>query len=86
MDPKTSSLEFLQSVVVELTDIAPERVVPEAALADLGIDSLMLAETWFELEGRLELELGDPIEPPTHVAGILELVESSRALARSAGA
>ena len=44
------------------------QVQPAALLADLGVDSLMLAELMFEAEDRLGIEIPSDLKPPRTVA------------------
>lgn len=59
------------------------QVQPDAALADLGVDSLMLAEMLFELEERLSLRIAmEPDDtPPRTVADLMALVTHYQRLA-----
>lgn len=70
MDTLTVVREFLR----ERTEISPEKIVPEAVLADLGIDSLMLLELMFECEERLNIKITDDVDPPKTVGGLLDIV------------
>ena len=51
------TLGLMRDFLAERLDVAREKVVPEAKLAELGIDSLMFAEMLFEFEDRAKIEL-----------------------------
>ena len=76
MNPTNSStaLALLRQVLGHFTDATPEQIVPGAALTDLQIDSLTLAEMMFELEDRLGVAMPEPAERPQTVADVLALI------------
>lgn len=47
--------------------VAPEKVVPDAPLADLGVDSLMMLELMFEFEDRFGIKLPGNLKSPHSV-------------------
>lgn len=66
------TLQVIRNFLSEQYGIAPERVLPETALADLGIDSLIFVELIFEFETRLGITA--PMEELTRPATVAELV------------
>jgi len=74
MDSLTIIREFLDSRL----EIAPERVLPEAKLDDLGVDSLMLAEIVFEFEDRFNLTLPRNLKSPRTVGELVALMDRLR--------
>ena len=58
----SDTLEALRAIVVEDHAVAPERLVPEATLEDLGIDSLGTIEMLWRVEERFGVEV--PSNPP----------------------
>lgn len=74
MDSLTIIREFLDSRL----EIAPERVLPEAKLDDLGVDSLMLAEIVFEFEDRFNLILPRNLKSPRTVGELVALMDRLR--------
>lgn len=70
----TTALALLRQVLGHFTDATPEQIVPEAALTDLQIDSLTLAEMLFALEDRLGVAMPEPTERPQTVADVLALI------------
>ena len=60
------SIGLIRDFLGERLAVAAEKVVPEALLADLGVDSLMLLELMFEFEDRFEIKLpADLVAPKT---------------------
>jgi acyl carrier protein len=56
-----STLEALQSILLKEFKVSPDRLRPEATLADLGIDSLDLVDLIFKIEDRFGLETRDDV-------------------------
>jgi acyl carrier protein len=50
--------------LVERCDVPREKIKPEATLADLGLDSMMLLEVMMEVEDRFGIRLRDLQLPP----------------------
>lgn len=71
MDVLATIRVFLQ----ERLDLAPERVVPEATLKNLGIDSLMLLELIFECEEKLDIKIQQDSLTPTTIGDLIAIVE-----------
>lgn len=74
MDSLTIIREFLDTRL----EIAPERVLPEASLDDLNVDSLMLAEIMFEFEERFNLTLRRNLKSPRTVGELVALMDRLR--------
>ncbi len=74
MDSLTIIREFLESRL----EIAPERVLPEAKLDDLDVDSLRLAEIMFEFEDRFNLTLQRNLKSPRTVGELVALMDRLR--------
>lgn len=73
------STELISQFLCERLGASPESVVPGALLADLGVDSLMLAELLFEAEDRLGISVSAPMTTPKSVGDIVSLIDSLRA-------
>lgn len=70
-----STLKILQDFLQERTEIEPSKIVPEATLEELGIDSLMQLELLFEFEEKLQISLPDVEERPKTIGELVALVE-----------
>jgi acyl carrier protein len=85
---KMNTLELVKDFLAERLETPRDKVVPEALLADLGIDSLMFAEMLFELEDRthknIDFTSSDTL--PTTVAELITLVDAHLDAAESSAA
>ena len=61
------SIGLIREFLGERLGVAPEDVVSEAALAELGVDSLMMLELMFEFEDRFGLKLPSDVRNPHSV-------------------
>jgi acyl carrier protein len=73
------STELTRQSLHDRLGAAPEAVVPGALLADLGVDSLMLAELMFEAEDRLGISIDSRVVIPKSVGEMVTLIDSLRA-------
>ena len=55
-----------------------DKIVPEATLTELGIDSLMLVELIFEFEDRTGLTVPADLPPPKTVGELLQQLKDFR--------
>ena len=55
-----------------------DKIVPDATLTELGIDSLMLVELIFEFEDQTGLTVPTDIPPPTTVGELLQQLKDIR--------
>lgn len=81
-----TALDVLRQVLSHYSDAPAEKIVPEAELADLQVDSLTLAELLFELEDRIGVPMAEPAELPRRVSDILRLIEPHMAQIRARAA
>lgn len=81
-----TALDVLRQVLGHYSDAPAEKIVPEAELADLQVDSLTLAELLFELEDRIGVPMAEPAELPKRVSDILLLIEPHIAQIRAKAA
>lgn len=70
-----NSIDLIRDFLQSRMDVEPERVVPKAPLAELGVDSLMLLELMFEFEDRYEINLPSDVKSPTTVGEMVTLME-----------
>ncbi|MBU4519413.1 MAG: acyl carrier protein [Gammaproteobacteria bacterium] len=73
------STELIRQFLHDRLGAAPEAVVPGALLADLGVDSLMLAELMFEAEDRLGISIDSRVVIPKTVGEMVTLIDALRA-------
>jgi acyl carrier protein len=78
-----STLEALQTILIKEFKLGPERLAPEATLADLGIDSLDLVDLIFKIEDRFGLKVTDDVPRSLATIGdvaayVDELLENQR--------
>jgi acyl carrier protein len=81
-----NTLEMVKDFLAQRLEVPGDKVLPEALLADLGIDSLMFAEMLFELEDRthktIDVTSSDAL--PTTVAELVTLVDAHLNATRTA--
>ena len=75
-----NSAELIRNFLTERLGVEPHQIQPEALLADLGVDSLMLAELMFEAEDRLGIEIPSDVQPPKTVAQMQSMIDALSAL------
>lgn len=63
--------EFLE----DRLGVAPERVVPDALLGELGVDSLMMLELMFEFEDRFAIKLSPGLKTPKTIGELVTLMD-----------
>ena len=74
MESLTLISEFLDGRL----GVPPRQVVPDAALADLGVDSLMMLELVFECEDRFGVTLDKNLKSPRTVGELVALMDRLR--------
>ncbi len=67
-------LEIVREFLKERLSIDSARIVPEATLEELDIDSLMLLELFFELEEKLDVNLSQDLPTPKTIGQMIEIV------------
>lgn len=78
------STELIQKFLQDRLGTAPESIVPGARLADLGLDSLMLAELMFEAEDRFAISIPSDLQLPNTVGDMTALIDTLLASKASA--
>lgn len=69
------SLGLIREFLQDRLDVAPDKVVPEASLLALGVDSLMMLELMFEFEDRFGIKLENDLKSPQTVGEMADLVD-----------
>lgn len=69
------SIELIRTFLSDRLGVEPELVHDGAVLADLGVDSLMVAELMFEAEDRLNISIDNDEAPPVTVGDMRALIE-----------
>ena len=78
----SDTLKRIQSMLAKQFLLAPERLGPDQALADLGIDSLTTIEFMFTLEDEFSIRLSDEpgeIETVNDIAKLVDAVLQKQA-------
>jgi acyl carrier protein len=69
------SIELIRNFLHARLDTEATKVVPEALLTDLGIDSLMMLELVFECEDQLAIKLPEDLKSPQTVGEVVALMD-----------
>lgn len=75
-----NSSDMIRTFLTDRLGVEPDQVQPASLLADLGVDSLMLAELLFEAEDRMGIDIPSDIEPPKTIADMQAVIDSLTAL------
>lgn len=72
-----NSIQLISQFLKDRVGVEPEQVTESALLADLGVDSLMLAELMFEAEDRFGISINiEPDQPmPQTVAEMIKIID-----------
>jgi len=70
------TIELLRQYLETKASIDPAKVVPEARLVDIGIDSLILMDLMFELEESLNVRVPDVDTQPKTVSELTQVFDS----------
>lgn len=73
------TLTILREVLGERSGTPADKVVPEASLESLDIDSLMLLDLMFEFEEKLGVAMPKDLPRPTTVGELIALLDQLRA-------
>ncbi|WP_313072425.1 acyl carrier protein [Melaminivora sp.] len=69
------SIELIRKFLQERLGVEPEKVQRDSVLADLGVDSLMVAELMFEAEDRLDISIDNDQAVPVTVADMQLIID-----------
>lgn len=72
------SLSLIHQFLHDQLGVEPERIIPEARLAPLGVDSLMILELMFEFEERFGITLAKGLQAPRTVGEMASLMDRLR--------
>jgi acyl carrier protein len=70
------TIELLRQYLQTKATIDPAKVVPEASLVDIGVDSLILIDLMFELEESLNVRVPDVDTRPNTVSELTQLFDT----------
>jgi acyl carrier protein len=70
-----ASIDLIREFLQDRLGAEPEKVVPHALLADLGVDSLMMLELMFEFEDRFGIKLVRDLKAPRTVGEMAALMD-----------
>jgi len=69
------SIGLIREFLKDRLGVEPDKVVPAALLADLGVDSLMMLELMFEFEDRFGIKLASDLKTPQTVGEMVALMD-----------
>ncbi|MBS0469252.1 MAG: acyl carrier protein [Proteobacteria bacterium] len=69
------STELIRKFLQERLGVEADKARPDAVLADLGVDSLMIAELMFEAEDRLDISIENSETVPVTVGDMQKIID-----------
>ena len=69
------SIGLIREFLTDRLGADPDAVLPEASLAGLGVDSLMMLELMFEFEDRFGIKLSSDLRTPGTVGELVTLMD-----------
>lgn len=72
------SLGLIREFLQDRLGVLPEKVVADAQLDSLGVDSLMMLELMFEFEDRFGINLSKDLKSPKTVGEMVTLMDRLR--------
>jgi len=78
MLPTMDSIGLIREFLQNRLGITPEKVVADAPLTTLGVDSLMMLELMFEFEDRFGITLTKDLKSPGTVGEMTTLMDRLR--------
>ena len=64
----------LMQLFSETFDISKDRLLPEATLESLGLDSLAVIEFLFQIEDKFGIQIPDQASPPATLGEMAQLI------------
>lgn len=74
----TTTHELLSKIIVEKFEIDPAKLVPEATIEDIGIDSLDIFDVVFEVEEQIGIKVPNDDVKITCYGDLVGLIERIR--------
>jgi acyl carrier protein len=72
------SLGLIREFLQDRLGVLPDKVVSDAQLDSLGVDSLMMLELMFEFEDRFGINLSKDLKSPKTVGEMVTLMDRLR--------
>lgn len=72
------SLGLIREFLQDRLGVLPDKVVADAQLDSLGVDSLMMLELMFEFEDRFGINLSKDLKSPKTVGEMVTLMDRLR--------
>ena len=72
------SIGLIRKFLKDRPGVKADAVVPDAVLADLGVDSLMMLELLFECEDHFGITLSKDLKTPKTVREMVALMDQLR--------
>jgi acyl carrier protein len=76
--PTMESLGLIREFLQDRLGVLPDKVVTDAQLDSLGVDSLMMLELMFEFEDRFGINLSKDLKSPKTVGEMVTLMDRLR--------
>lgn len=65
----------LMTLFADTFGIAADRLLPDATLESLGLDSLAVIEFLFQIEDKFGIQIPDQVNPPRTLGEMTQLIE-----------
>ena len=72
------TLETLRGMIADKFEVAPEKIVPEATLEVLGLDSLSVFDLIFDIESVFDIKVENDEVKINTVADVISMIERLR--------
>jgi len=74
----SNTTELISGIIVEKFEVDPAKLVPEATIEDIGIDSLDIFDLLFELEEQLGIKVSNDEVKISCYGDLVSLIERIR--------
>jgi acyl carrier protein len=75
----------LVDIFAETFGISADKLVPDATLESLGLDSLAVIEFLFQIEDKFGIQIPEQTTPPRTLAALLKMIEPLLPTSKPAG-